>query len=118
MQKLIDEFKENIGKLDNVERVVFATYDGLPITGVGVSEEEVSVIAAFLSKYRESIVELSGQAADSEFQIGYYLTKDGFMVIALLGEEAVLQVVAKSRKNTGIVLREVQRLRDKYNNRK
>jgi predicted regulator of Ras-like GTPase activity (Roadblock/LC7/MglB family) len=116
MKKIIDTVWEKLLKLENVESMVLATFDGLPMKSSGVSEEETGIAAAFLSKYRENILELAEKTAGSDFQIGYYLTDKGFMAITTLGNEAVFQVVVKGRNNTGAVLRELQKLRDSYIN--
>jgi len=57
---------------------------------------------------------LSKLTAQEDFEIGYYLTSKGFMVISALKNEAVLLITAEGRENTGKVLRLTQQLVKDY----
>ena len=113
-QKIIDKYFDQFAEIENIEKIVVATYDGLLINSLGIEDSELENIPAFLSNYREIVLSMTENVSGADFQIGYYLTDRGFMVIITLGEDAIIQILARGRQNTGIVLRLAQSLRSEY----
>lgn len=113
-QKIIDDYLEKIKDIDNIEKICVSTFDGFLLKGYKLTDKDEEDMPAILSKYLSEISMFTKFSTGEDFNIGFYLTSGGFMVITALQTEAMIQVVAKGRKNVATILRLVQTLAMDY----
>lgn len=113
-QKIIDDYLEKLKEIDNIYKICVSTFDGFLLKGYKLSDKDEEDMPAVLSKYFSEISMFTKFSTEEDFNIGFYLTSGGFMVITALKTEAMIQVVAKGRENIAIVLRLVQTLVKDY----
>ncbi|ADU96090.1 roadblock/LC7 domain-containing protein [Thermovibrio ammonificans] len=113
--KQVEEILTQVVKDNGLEGAVVADSEGLPIASYIVGdydEDDIAAASAAILLISDSKLREAGKGSIKQASIE---GQDGYMVVAPLGEEFVLTVIAPKNSKLGIVLAAVRSINRKLN---